>query len=295
MKNWVKYISFVMIVAGIMLISGINSCVSLNANDNSSNQSKQGLQIILKDPGLPEVKYMQPTINEIQLQNGAGNWITIWSSQEGKTVKLTSDGAEASLDTVSVPAGTYVATRMKVSKIDVEADVNRDGDTSDTNVEVILTLDEFNSLPQQDKPQAPVQPQAPEQPQAQEQPQAPEQPQNDQPITDAGTGDSLQEQPQAPEQPQQEQPQEPQAPEQPQAPYTIKDGLVYMGQYLDEVHTATPPFWDGITAHYGEYLYPLLNSNFVYDGKGGKIIYDFTLHPTLPKDRQVSVAVSVTA
>ncbi|MEW5922341.1 MAG: copper amine oxidase N-terminal domain-containing protein, partial [Bacillota bacterium] len=123
--------------------------------------SAQGLQIVLKDVGFPEVKYLQPTIKEVQLQDESGKWITIWSSPEGKAVKLTPEGAEVVLATVSVPAGTFVGTRLLVSTIDVEADINRDGDTSDKNVEIILTEEEFQSLPQKEKPQAPQKPQAP--------------------------------------------------------------------------------------------------------------------------------------
>jgi hypothetical protein len=78
----------------------------------------------LKDFGLPEVKYLQPTIKEVQLQNEGKEWITIWSNPEGKALKLTPDGAEKVLDTVSVPAGTYIGTRLLVITIDVEVDTN---------------------------------------------------------------------------------------------------------------------------------------------------------------------------
>jgi hypothetical protein len=218
-----------------------------------SFSSAQGLQIVLKDVGFPEVKYLQPTIKEVQLQDESGKWITIWSSPEGKAVKLTPDGAEVVLDTVSVAAATFVGTRLLVSTIDVEADINRDGDTSDKNVEIILTEEEFQSLPQKEKPQAPQKPQAP---------------------VEGG------QQPPGDQQP----PEEPKAPQEPQAPFRIEGGLVYTGDYLDEKHTVT----------LNDYIVPLFEDKFVYSGSGGKIIYDFTLHPLKPKHEQISVEVFTT-
>ena len=313
----VNYLLFLILLFSIFFING---CVI---------QPAQGMQIVIKDLGIPELKYLQPTITEIQLQNEGGSWITIWSNSEGKTVKLTPDGAEMVLDTVSVPAGTYIGTKIKASTIDVEADINRDGDTLDKNVQIILTLEEFNSLPQRDRPQrsesapsapeqpsapsAPEGPSAPEEPSAPagegapgEQPSAPEEPSSPE-ITGEATedsapeepsapeGDGAPEEPSAPEKP--SEPEQPSAPEEPSSPYNISNGFVYMPEFLDEVHTATPPYWDGIEAHYSTegYIFPLLANKFVYDGSGGKIVYDFALHPLMPKDRQISVDVSITA
>ena|GEM_PF-2979865 len=243
------------LLSGILLISG---CV-----EQPAPKAEQGLQIVIKDVGFPEVKYLQPTIKEIQLQDESGEWTTIWSSPEGKIVKLTPDGAEVVLDTVSVPVGTYIETRILVSSMDVEADINRDGDTLDKNVQIILTEEEFAALPHGEKPQAPQKLEAPQAPEKPEAPQAPEKPQK------------------------------PEAPPEPQLPpgvLKIEGGLFYMDKYLDEVHTATPPYFDGI--HNDTYLYPIFKTNFVYSGSGGKIIYDFTLHPLLPKHEQISVEVS---
>jgi hypothetical protein len=298
-KKKVNYLSFLILLVGILFISG---CVSQNGSNQSGPktpvQPTQGLQIVLKDPGMPEVKYLQPTIKEVQLQNEGGRWVTIWSSPEGKTVKLTSDGAEMVLDTVSVEAGTYVGTRLLVSTIDVEVDINRDGDTLDKNVEVVLTLEEFERLPQKEKPSAPQppeRPQAPEKPQPPEQPQAPEEPEAPQkPQAPVGGGQQSQEKPQAPQQPPEPQaPQAPggggqQAPQEPSPPYRIEGGLVYTGNYLDEKHTVT----------LNDYIVPLgeqmWKTNFVYGGSGGKIIYDFTLHPLEQKGKQISVEVFTT-
>lgn len=293
-----------LLILSLVFVSGASSCESQNTG---------GLKIVLKDLGFPEIKYLQPTVKEVQLKNEAGQWITIWSNSEGKTVKLTPDGAEVVLDTVSVPAGTYTETKLKVSSVDVEADINRDGDTDDKNVEVILTLEEFNSLPQREKPQAPEapqQPQAPEAPQAPQQPQAPEAPQQPQApeppqgITGAATEEPPQQpqEPSRPEEPQEpskpsepQQPPKPEEPEEPQAPYTIEGGFVHMGEFLDEKHTATPPYWDGVEEHTGEYFFPIFESKFAYDGSGGKLTYDFTLHPLKQKRDQISVAVIATA
>ncbi|MCK4590083.1 MAG: hypothetical protein KAT77_06575, partial [Nanoarchaeota archaeon] len=174
---------------------------------------------------MPEVKYLQPTIHEVQLQNEDREWITIWSNPEGKALKLTPDGAENVLDTVSVTAGTYIGTRLKVSTIDVEVDINRDGDTLDKHQEVILTEEEFNSLPQKEKPSAPQglesSPDEPEQPPAPNKPSEPPEP----------TAPSM------PEEPSQSS-----APSEPEPCYKIANGLVYMGGcelgVLDEQHTA---------------------------------------------------------
>ncbi|MDO8452248.1 MAG: DUF5667 domain-containing protein [bacterium] len=278
-----------------------------------------GLQIVLKDyVGFPEVKYLQPTIKEIQLQNEGGNWVTIWNSPEGKTVKLTADGAEMVLDTVSVEAGTYVATRLLVSTIDVEVDIDRDGDTSDKNMEIILTEAEFNSLPPKERPQPPSKPQAPEKPQKPSQPSAPSapskpsapsgppsgppsepsQPSGPQSLESTregqrtarilavggggGGGGGRREgnQPSAPSKP--SEPSQPSAPSEPTPPYRIVDGIVYTGEYRDEKHTVT----------LNDHIIPLFGSKFVYGGTGGKIIYDFTLNPLVQKAQQISVTVS---
>ena len=311
-----NYLSFMILLVGILFISG---CVSQNAGENVTNQSSpevvvqptQGLQIVLKDPGMPEIKYLQPTIKEVQLQNEGGKWITIWSNPEGKALKLTPDGAENVLDTVSVTAGTYIGTRLKVSTIDVEVDINRDGDTLDKHQEVILTEEEFNSLPQKEKPSAPQglesspdepeQPPAPNKPSEPSEPTAPSKPVEDKPQGEEPGEESPEpSEPTAPSEPSEpEEPSqlsEPTAPSEPEAPYRIEGGLVYTGEFLDEVHTATPPYWDGIEEHYSPegYIFPLFENKFVYGGSGGKIIYDFTLHPLKPKHEQISVEVSTT-
>ena len=335
-----NYLSFLILLVGILFISG---CVSQNGGENVTNQSSpevvvqptQGLQIVLKDPGMPEIKYLQPTIKEVQLQNEDGKWITIWSNPEGKAVKLTPDGAENVLDTVNVEAGTYIATRLLVSTIDVEADINRDGDTLDKNVEIILTLEEFNKLPQPERPSAPQglesSPTKPEQPPTPDKPDKPSEPLSgdtpkdditggavasdnpqggDNPIGEEPSEPSKPSEPEEPSQPSEptapsmsgepSQPSEPTAPSEPEPCYKIVNGLVYMGGcelgVLDEVHTATPPYNDGIEEHYSPegYIFPLFEDKFVYGGSGGKIIYDFTLHPLKPKHEQISVEVSTT-
>lgn len=244
-----KTLLFIVLMFGIFFSGCVSNTVKEQVQPTAtvSPQASQPLEIVLKDVGLPEVKYLQPTIMEIQLKDQSGKWITIWNSTEGKTVKLTTDGAEVVLDRVNVKTGTYTETRMLVPTIDVVADINRDGDALDKNVQIILTEEEFASLPQQEKPQKP------------------------------------------------EEPQQPPAPQEPQLPpgvIKIEGGLVYMNEYLDEVHTATPPYFDGI--HNDTYLYPALKADFVYDGSGGKIIYDFTLHPLKPKHEQISIEVSTT-
>lgn len=251
-----------LIVTGILFVSGCTTT-------DTAVQPEQGLQIVLKDLGMPDVWYLQPTITEIQLQNQGGNWITIWSDPEGKAVKLTPDGAEMVLDTVSVPAGTYVATRLWVSTMGVGVDVTRDGDISDENVEIILTVEEFNALPHPERPSAPEgggsPPERPEPPE--ERPERPEKPQG---PTGSVTGEP-------------EEPQQPPEPEAPQAPYRIEGDIVYTGNFMDEVHTDT----------LNTYIVPQWGNDFVYSGSGGKIIYDFTMHPLLPKGQQISIEVSV--
>lgn len=231
-----KVLLFIVLILGIFFSGCVTNTVKEQVSPTAtispqtsptvspvSTQTSQSLEIVFKDPGLPEVKYLQPTTKEVQMLNEGGRWITIWSSPEGKTVKLTPDGAEVVLDTVSVEAGTYVGTRLLVSSIDVEVDINRDGDTLDKNVEIVLTREEFERLPPKNKPPG-------------------------------------------------------------ELGVRIEGGLVYMGQYLDEKHTATP----------NGYIEPKLEAPFVYGGSGGKIIYDFTLHPLEPKHEQISVKVSTT-
>lgn len=251
-KKKVNYLLFLILLSGIIFISG---CVQ-----QLVPEGEQGLQIVIKDVGFPEVNYLQPTIKEVQLQNEGGQWITIWSDPAGKAIKLIPDGAETVLDTVSVPAGTYIGTRLWVSTMDVGVDINRDGDISDKNVEIILTLEEFNNLPHPEKPPAPDKPLKPDKPSP---------PEDDQ---------------QPPEQPQEpSQPPEPSAPQEPQAPYRIEGNIVYTGTFMDEEHTDT----------INDYIVPQWGDNFVYSGSGGKIIYDFMMHPLLPKGQQISVDVYI--
>ncbi|MFH1064446.1 MAG: hypothetical protein V1729_05170 [Candidatus Woesearchaeota archaeon] len=308
-KN-VNHLSFLIILINVLLISG---CVP-DAGDNviapDVNQSvleaaqevqietdvqSQGLQIVLKDPGMPEVKYLQPTVIEVQLQNIEDQWITIWSNPEGKVLKLTSDGAEMLLDTVIVPAGHYVGTRLKVSTIDVEVDVNRDGDTLDKNVQLTLTLEEFNKLPEKDKPQPPAKPSPPSPP---DRPSPPDKPSKPQPPTGSATDDlQTSDKPAKPEKP--SEPEAPSRPPEPQGPggaspqggqeppYRIEGNLVYMPKYLDEKHTVT----------LNDYIFPrgeeMWKTDFVYSGSGGRLICDFTLRPLNIKGEQITLEVYI--
>lgn len=321
MKKKVNLLSIIIISSLLLLVIG---CVEnyteippAIANESSIEIPEEGLQIAIKDPGMPEVKYLQPTITEIQLQNTGGEWLTIWISPEGQAVKLTSDGAEINLSTVNVTAGNYTGTRIKVSTIDVEVDVNRDGDTEDKNVQVVLTLDEFNKLPEQEKPAAPTKPSAPSSPGTPSAPDKPSQPTQpsppsppsppSKPSKPSPTGDATMdgdkpekpsepEKPPEPEQPEQppmpSKPEEPDEPsgasgEQPTAPYTIVGNLVYMPVYIDETHTAT----------INDYMTPLgenmWETDFAYSGHGGKLTIDFSLHPTAIKGKQITVNSSI--
>ena len=324
-KNWI-----IIIIAIIALAVGL-FCLYNNyappkfIHTNQTNLS--GLQIVFKDPGLPEVKYLRPIIKAVQLQKENQEWVTIWTSSDGQAMTLTTDGVENILDIVNVPAGVYMAARLLVSKIDVLADINRDGDSEDQNVEVVLTEAEFNSLPARDKPSAPSQPSAPSAPSAPEKPSAPSAPSGpesqEQPsppsapsdssgpsapsppsepspptgaaITGAATEDqsppsepssqsSESSEPSAPSEPSKpSEPSQPSAPAEPTPPVRIENGLVYTGEFLDEQHTVSVD----------DYMTLQLPSHFSYDGKGGKIIFDFSLHPTLPKHQQISLEVSV--
>lgn len=309
-------LSFTILVLGLIGVVFISGCVTQNAGENIGNQSEyeaavqstQGLKIVVKDLGMPEVKYLKPIIYEIQLQNEGGNWLTIWSDPDGKSVKLTPDGTELVLDTVNVPAGTYVGTRMNVGTIDVEVDLNRDGDTLDKDVQIILTWEEFQSLPDKykvpdvptkpmppDAPTKPMPPDAPTEPADSDMPAIPEKP------TGGGPGkESEPEQPPEPSQPSEPEqppepspPLEPEQPPEPMPPYTVgylEDGtkIVYMPNMTDERHTV---ILNGYMGYFDEEMWVI---DFVYDGSGGKIVYDFTLDSLASKGEQISVKVSTT-
>jgi hypothetical protein len=302
--------SLLVLLAGILLACGCvrdtgeqtgQGMVQTTPEVPPTTSGAQGLRIVIKDPGMPEIRYLQPNITEVQLRTKDGQWITIWSSPAGKMVKLTPDGTEVGLDTVVVPAGTYTGTRLKVSTIDVEVDVNRDGDTLDKNVQVVLTLDEFNALPPREKPTPPVPgtppvsgtPTPPPSPTPPPQPSAPGKP-------GKMVGATAEEKPGKPSQPQQPtqppQPTQPAGPQgtggpamqggqQPTPPYRIEGDLVYLDVYMDEKHTVT---LNDYIVPYGEEMW---KTDFVYDGKGGALIYDFTLHPLMPKGQQITVDV----
>ena len=306
----IKHLSFMILVLVIIGVVFISGCVTQDAGENIDNQSghetavqpTQGLKIVVKDMGMPEVKYLKPTIYEIQLQNEGGSWLTIWSDPEGKSVKLIHDGAEMVLDTVTVPAGTYVGTRMNVSTIDVEVDLNRDGDTLDKDVQIVLTLEEFESLPDiykvPDAPTEPMPPDAPTVPADSDMPAIPDKP--SEPVEDKPTGEEPGEEspkPSEPEKPpepsQPSEPEQPAEPPEPLLPYTLgylEDGtkIVYMPNLTDERHIVT---FNGYMGHLDEEMWTI---DFVYDGSGGKILYDFTLDPLASKGEQISVKVSTT-
>lgn len=269
----------------------------------SVTSGPQGLQIVLKDPGMPQIKYLQPNITEVQLQDKAGQWITIWSSPGGKKVKLTPDGTEVVLDTVMVPAGTYSGTRLKVSTIDVEVDINRDGDTLDENQQIVLTLEEFNKLPPREKPSrgsSSTVPTPGEKPTPPTQPTTPTRPPTPtKPGKIVGAMAEEQSKPSKPPEPtrppEPAQPTEPAGPGgmlggmEPSPPYKIVGDLVYMDVYLNETHTVT----------LNDYIAPLgedaWTTDFVYDARGGGLVYDFTLHPLAIKGEQITVNVTFIA
>ena len=73
----------------------------------------------------------------------------------------------------------------------------------------------------------------------------------------------------------------------------VEGGFVYTGQYLDEKFTVTWPPPEA-PPEVGPYMLPVWEENFVYDGSGGKILYDLTLHPLKPPHEQISIRVSTT-
>jgi hypothetical protein len=260
----------------------------------------QGLQIALKDQGMPEVKFLQPTIIEIQLQLENGDWKTIWSDPNGIKLTLTPGGPEQILGTVSLDAGTYVGTRLLVSTIYVEVDINRDGDTLDENVEIILpenfpppsemipvsVFENIKATADQIKPktdQIENLTARMEELRTQIEDPATENEERQSLIAEAdetrtqieglvgeveGLMDQIKQLTGGTGLPRRE------------------GGYIYTGSYLDEKHTAIPP----------NNIVPVVwEENFVYGGSGGKILYDLTLHPLKPKHEQISVKVSTEA
>ena len=281
----------IVVIAVVVAVVGVSATVLLAPTTTPTG----GLRLVFKDAGLPEVKHLQPTITEIQLQLENGEWKTIWSNPDGTMLTLTVDGAEIVLDNVSLEAGTYVGTRLFVTTIGVEADVNRDGDTLDENVEVVVPigtlsppdgstaeLQQINVLTTQ--------------------------------ITNlTGTMDDLIAQLQAMgvSPPVEGQPPENLSPEA-QAligqidgirtqiegliaqiteltggsePPRVENGLIYTGNYLDEK----------FTENFERYILPQWEENYVYDGSSGTILYDFTLHPLEPRGYNISIKVSTTS
>jgi hypothetical protein len=280
----------VMVIVAVIAVAGVGGYLLITFRGGAV----QGLQIVFKDEGLPEVKHLQPTIKEIQLQREDGEWKTIWSDPDGTMLTLTADGAELVLDTVSLDAGTYVGTRLFVTTIGVEADVNHDGDTLDNHEEVVVPI---GTLPPPDGSTAELQQINVLTAQ----------------ITNlTGTMDNLVAQLEAMGVPP---PEEGQPPENlpPGAqelidqineirtqidgliaqineltggsgPTRVEGGLIYTGNYLDEK----------FTENFERYILPEWEENFVYGGSGGTILYDLTLHPLEPRGYNISIKVSTT-
>jgi len=282
----------IMVLVAIIALGGVGGYLIIKFR----GEAVQGLQIVFKDAGLPEVIHLQPTVKEIQLQRENGEWETIWSDPDGAMLTLTADGAELVLDTVSLDAGTYVGTRLFVTTIGVEIDVNRDGDTLDENVEVVVPigtppppdggmaeLENVNALIAQ--------------------------------ITNlTSTTDNLIAQLEAMgvHLPEEGPPPENLSPEaqalldqinavrtqiegliaqineltggSENARIDRTEGLIYTGNYLDEK----------FTENFSRYILPEWEENFVYDGSGGTILYDLTLHPLEPRGYNISINVSTT-
>jgi hypothetical protein len=278
----------VMVIVAVIAVAGIGGYLVITFRGGAV----QGLQIVFKDAGLPEVKHLQPTIKEIQLQLENGEWKTIWSDPDGTMLTLTVDGAEIVLDTVSLEAGTYVGTRLFVTTIGVEADVNHDGDTLDNHVEVVVpigtlpppdggaeVLENINLLTAQ--------------------------------ITNlTDTMDDLVAQLEAMgvSPPGEGPPPENLSPEAQalidqingirtqiegliaqiseltggSGPSRVEGGLIYTGNYLDEK----------FTENFERYILPQWEENYVYDGSSGTILYDFTLRPLEPRGYNISIKVS---
>jgi hypothetical protein len=280
----------VMVIVAVIAVAGIGGYLVITFRGGAV----QGLQIVFKDAGLPEVKHLQPTIKEIQLQLENGEWKTIWSDPDGTMLTLTVDGAEIGLANVSLEAGTYVGTRLFVTTIGVEADVNRDGDTLDENVEVVVPI---GTLPPPDGSTAELQQINVLTTQ----------------ITNlTGTMDNLVAQLDAMgvSPPGEGPPPENLSPEAQalidqineirtqidgliaqiseltggSGPTRVEGGLIYTGNYLDEK----------FTENFGRYILPEWEENFVYDGSGGTILYDLTLHPLEPRGYNISIKVSTT-
>ena len=281
----------VVAIVAIVVATGIGLYFVLIKPGVEEEGAPTGLQIVFKDQGIPEVKHLQPTITKIQLQREDGEWITLWSDPSGITLTLTADGAEVVLDTVSLDPGTYIGTRLRVTTIGVKVDVNRDGDTLDKNVEIVVPegtpppgpgagmeeLEQIKALTDQIKPLTDqiealvgppgAGPPGPLPPEVQAQVEA-LMAQVDGLIAQIKEliGGELP---------------------------RVEGGLVYTGQYLDEEFTVTWPPPDA-PPEAQEYIPLVWEADFVYDGSGGKLVFDLTLHPLKPPHEQISVKVFAT-
>jgi len=265
-----------------------------SATTTTTTTPTGGLRLVFKDAGLPEVKHLQPTIKEIQLQLEDGEWKTIWSDPDGIMLTLTADGAELVLATVSLEAGTYVGTRLFVTTIGVEADVNRDGDTLDENVEVVVPI---GTLPPKDGSTAELQ-------------QINVLTAQIENLTDTMETLVTQLVAMGVSPPVEGQPPENLSPEAQAlidqineirtqiegliaqveeliggSGVRVEGGLIYSGNYLDEK----------FTENFERYILPEWEGNYVYDGSSGTILYDFTLHPLEPRGYNISIKVSTTS
>jgi len=281
------------VVIAVVVVAGVLAAVLLAPQITTTPAG--GLRLVFKDAGLPEVIHLQPTINEIQLQKENGEWETIWSDPDGTMLTLTADGAEVLLDNVSVGAGTYVGTRLFVTTMGVEADVNRDGDTLDENVEVVVPigtlpppdggmeeLENINVLTAQITNLTSIMENLIAQledmgvPPPENGPPPEGLPPEAQALIDnineirtqidgliaqinELTGGS--------------------------GPSRVEGGLIYTGNYMDEKFTES----------FDRYIHPPLEENYVYDGISGTILYDFTLHPLEPRGYNISIKVSTTS
>ena len=292
-RNGIATTAIAAIVVIAVVIVGVSAAVFLITRTTTTPIG--GLKLVFKDAGLPEVVHLQPTIKEVQLQLENGDWKTIWSNPNGTMLTLTADGAEVLLDNVSLEAGTYVGTRLFVTTMGVEADVNRDGDTLDENVEVVVPV---GTLPPPDGSTAELgqinlltaqienltdtmeplvaQLEAMGVPPPGEGPPPENLPPEAQALVDQINGITTQidgliaqisELTGGSE------------------PPRVEGGLIYTGNYLDEKFTEL----------FERYILPEWEGNYVYNGGSGTILYDLTLHPLEPRGYNISIKVSTTS
>ena len=119
-------------VAVIIAVIALGCAISLHFTQIPTEVEREPLRITFKDTPEATLLDIEPTTIEILLQRDDGSWVKIWEDPAGKTLTLRPGDPPQTLDVIEeVPAGTYIASRIRFKSFAWHQDANGDNDAGD--------------------------------------------------------------------------------------------------------------------------------------------------------------------